>query len=59
MAENTDWLLNQVTELKSKQAAYEDRAFLTALQVVIKEQARRSEQIQAELDGRLWNPGKW
>lgn len=59
MAENTDWLLQQVEELKQKQPAYEDRAFLTALQTVIKEQATRSAQIQGELDGRLWNPGKW
>ncbi|WP_172188196.1 hypothetical protein [Lentilactobacillus kribbianus] len=59
MTDNTEWLLTQIETLKQKQPAYEDRAFLTALQQVVQQQATRSEQIQGELDGRLWNHGNW
>ena len=57
--ENTEWLLEQIDSLKAQQPAYETRAFLTALQQVVREQATRGDQIQHELDGRLWNQSNW
>ncbi|MFD1471998.1 hypothetical protein [Companilactobacillus mishanensis] len=57
--EHCEWLLNEVDKLQQKQAHYEDRAFLLSLKSVINEQNERSEQIQNELDGRLWNHTNW
>ncbi|WP_125707685.1 hypothetical protein [Companilactobacillus zhongbaensis] len=59
MSKENIWLVEQVKALAKKQNEYEDRAFLYALQTVIKEQQKRSEQIQSELDGRLWNHTNW
>jgi hypothetical protein len=53
------WLIEQVKALEKKQPEYEDRAFLHALEKVIQEQQKRSDQIQSELDGRLWNHTNW
>ncbi|MQS90241.1 hypothetical protein [Companilactobacillus mishanensis] len=57
--EHCEWLLKEVDKLQQKQPQYEDRAFLLALKSVIIEQNKRSEQIQNELDGRLWNHTNW
>ncbi len=59
MDEQSEWLLSQVDQLKDKQPEYEKRAFLTALKKVVIEQVIRTDQIQHELDGRLWNHDKW
>ncbi|AKP66252.1 hypothetical protein [Companilactobacillus ginsenosidimutans] len=59
MSNQNIWLVEQVKALAKQQPAYEDRAFLFALQSVIKEQQKRSEQIQSELDGRLWDHSTW
>ncbi|KRL68189.1 hypothetical protein [Companilactobacillus versmoldensis] len=59
MSNQNIWLVEQVKALAKKQPEYEDRAFLYALQSVIKEQQKRTEQIQGELDGRLWNHDNW
>ncbi|WP_211334375.1 hypothetical protein [Companilactobacillus furfuricola] len=59
MSKENIWLIEQVKALAKDQTQYEDRAFLLALQTVIKEQQKRSEQIQSELDGRLWDHTNW
>lgn len=59
MSSDNIWLIEQVKALAKKQPEFEDRAFLYALQTVIKEQQKRTDQIQHELDGRLWNHTNW
>lgn len=59
MSNQNIWLIEQVKALAKKQPEYQDRAFLLALQTVIKEQQKRTSQIQSELDGRLWNHDRW
>ncbi|APX73191.1 hypothetical protein M5C72_08910 [Companilactobacillus allii] len=59
MDEQSSWLIDQINQLKDKQVKYEDRAFLSALKQVVIEQSTRTDQIQHELDGRLWNHDKW
>lgn len=59
MDEQSKWLMDQIDQLKNSQPEYEKRAFLTALKKVVMEQAVRTDQIQHELDGRLWNHDKW
>ncbi|KRK78596.1 hypothetical protein [Companilactobacillus nodensis] len=59
MDEQSKWLMDQIDQLKNSQPEYERRAFLTALKKIVNEQATRTDQIQHELDGRLWNHDKW
>ena len=59
LANQNLWLIEQVKALSKTQPEYQDRAFLLALQKVIKEQQKRTDQIQSELDGRLWNHNNW
>lgn len=59
MDEQSKWLMDQIDQLKNSQPEYEKRAFLTALKKVVTEQVVRTDQIQHELDGRLWNHDKW
>ncbi|KRN99327.1 hypothetical protein [Companilactobacillus kimchiensis] len=53
------WLSNQVKKLSEQQTAYENRAFLVAMQKVVEEQNKRTEQLKGEVDGRLWNHEQW
>lgn len=61
--ENVDetglWLGKQLQNLSQKQEAYENRAFLKAMQTVVEEQNKRLEQLKGEVDGRLWNHEQW
>jgi len=57
--ETGSWLSQQLRELSKKQEAYENRAFLTAMQTVVEEQNKRLEQLKGEVDGRLWNHEQW
>ncbi|MFC6323563.1 hypothetical protein [Companilactobacillus baiquanensis] len=59
MDENTEWLLNQIDELSTKQNDYKKRALLISLKKVVIEQQKRIEQAQSELDGRLWDHNNW
>lgn len=57
--ENLDWLLTQIADLETEQATFATKSLLLETQKVAKKQARRIEQAQAELDGRIWSPNKW
>ncbi|APU71733.1 hypothetical protein LCR01_20960 [Companilactobacillus crustorum] len=59
MDDTGKWLEQQVSDLAKKQKAYENRAFLVAMQQVIQEQNMRTEQLKGEVDGRLWNHEQW
>ncbi|PMD67852.1 hypothetical protein [Companilactobacillus nuruki] len=53
------WLNQQVDELSQKQKEYKNRAFLVAMKKMVEEQSKRLEQLQGEVDGRLWNHEQW
>lgn len=59
MTEESQWLLDQCDELVTNSEKYEERAFFQQLKILITEQDRRLTQAKGELDGRIWNPGKW
>ncbi|MFD1440987.1 hypothetical protein [Lacticaseibacillus hegangensis] len=59
MDETTKWLLDQANTLAEQSKDYEDRAFFTALQAFIQEQATRLDQAQGEVDGRFWDHRRW
>jgi ferritin len=53
MDENT-WLTSQLEQLRQSSSDYRDQAFYLALNDFVQEQSKRMEQIQRELDGRMW-----
>lgn len=59
MDETGIWLAKEIEKMATKQTAYENRAFLTAMKKVVNEQNKRTEQLQGEVDGRLWNHEQW
>lgn len=59
MDETTKWLLEQAKTQARQAKDYEDRAFFTALQTFIQDQATRLDQAQGEVDGRFWDHRRW
>lgn len=57
--ENLDWLVYQINDLKNKTTTFTNQALLEATKGIAKEQAKRIEQAEMELDGRIWSPNKW
>lgn len=57
--ENLEWLLQQIDELESQTTTFANQALLEAAKAIAKEQAKRLEQAEMELDGRIWSPNKW
>lgn len=57
--DTTTWLQQQIKELEEQADDYIDKAFWIALNDMVVEQAKRIEQSQGELDGRMWSTGKW
>lgn len=53
------WLLEQIDDLRKNTADYERDAFLIGLKEIVKEQYKRMEQAEGELDGTLWSPKQW
>ncbi|GEO79847.1 hypothetical protein FD29_GL001550 [Companilactobacillus mindensis DSM 14500] len=59
MDETGVWLSQELAKLSKKQNSYENRAFLAAMKKVADEQNERTEKLQGEVDGRLWNHEQW
>lgn len=57
--ENLDWLLQQIDEMEAHTPTFANQALLEATKAIAKEQAKRLEQAEMELDGRIWSPNKW
>lgn len=54
-----DWLLRETKQLEKTTTTYEEKAFYQELEYIIREQYKRIEQAEGELDGTLWSPKKW
>lgn len=46
-------------DLKTKEPAYDQRAFYEALRQLLQEQEKRIASAEAEVDGRSWNHESW
>ena len=57
--EDNQWLMDQLEQLTVKSQDYKQKALLQAARELLEEQEKRREQLQGELDGTLWSPGKW
>lgn len=58
MSEST-WTIEQLEHLFTISQDYKQKALLQGTIKLIKEQNKRKEQLQGELDGTLWSPGNW
>lgn len=57
--ENRQWIIQEIDHLINQEPQYENRAFLIGLKNLIHEQVVRSDQMQGEIDGRLWDHVNW
>lgn len=53
------WVEHELDVLISESKTYPDQAFYRELKQLFIEQYQRIEQLQGELDGRMWNPSQW
>ncbi|MBA1435156.1 hypothetical protein [Bombilactobacillus bombi] len=53
------WLLEQIQQQLHTEPQYEKRAFWQGLKTVVEQQQDRIQQLQAEIDGHLWNHEQW
>lgn len=54
-----NWTIDLIDNIQAEGVTYEEDAFYTALKEVVKEQYKRIEQAEGELDGSLWSPNNW
>ncbi|TMT02065.1 hypothetical protein [Apilactobacillus nanyangensis] len=59
MASQNEWLNQQIEELKKDETGFKLLSFLDGIKDINKEQQKRLQQAQDELDGRMWSPDKW
>ena len=59
MASQNEWLDQQIDELKKDEISFKLLSFLDGIKDINKEQQKRLQQAQDELDGRMWSPDKW
>ncbi|CAI2642544.1 hypothetical protein [Apilactobacillus kunkeei] len=59
MASQNEWLEQQIEELKKDETSFKLLSFLDGIKDINKEQQKRLQQAQDELDGRMWSPDKW
>ncbi|GAA3184941.1 hypothetical protein [Lentilactobacillus kefiri] len=59
MTDTTEWLVKQLTELKNDDQSFINKSIYQATIELAKEQDKRAQQSQDELDGRIWSPDKW
>lgn len=54
-----EWLLEQIKEIKNSSKDYRQIALYQEFEELIKEQYKRIEQTEGEIDGRMWSPKEW
>lgn len=57
--ENDSWILNQLQETYDKLDDYNQRALIIAAKGIIKEQSKRTEQMEGQIEGTIWSPRNW
>lgn len=57
--EKTEWILHELQRIYDKSNDYNEVTFIKATQDIIREQAKRIEQMEGEIDGTIWSPKRW
>ncbi|MFZ2588285.1 hypothetical protein [Paucilactobacillus nenjiangensis] len=53
------WVEMKINELIENSQTFPDQAFYRELKEIMTEQYHRIDQLQGELDGRMWSPEQW
>ena len=53
------WLIEEIKACYLASNTYEKKAFFQEVEKIVREQIKRIEQAEGELDGSLWSPKKW
>ncbi|KRM69890.1 hypothetical protein [Apilactobacillus ozensis] len=53
------WFDKEVDKLKLDEVSFTTRSILERTKFLVREQDKRIQQLQDELDGRTWSPDKW
>ncbi len=54
-----EWILKQLQNLYNTSNDYNQRTLMKAAQQIIKEQMKRTDQMEGEIEGTLWSPKRW
>lgn len=57
--ENEDWIMQQIYEKMKQPMSFRNKAILFEARRIMKEQFKRIDQSESELDGRSWTPKNW
>lgn len=57
--ENEDWIMQQIDEKMKQPMSFRNKAILFEARRIMKEQFKRIDQSESELDGRSWTPKNW
>ncbi|MGP4041049.1 hypothetical protein ACTWP4_14295 [Gracilibacillus sp. D59] len=57
--EENEWILQQLQHVLDKSDHYNQRTLMKAAQNIIKEQSKRMDQMEGEMEGTIWSPRKW
>lgn len=57
--EKNEWILQELQRAFDESKDYNKRVLIKAAESIIKEQAKRIDQMEGEIDGTLWSPRKW
>lgn len=57
--ENEAWIMQQIDEKMKQPMSFRNKAILFEARRIMKEQFKRIDQSESELDGRSWTPKNW
>jgi hypothetical protein len=57
--EKIEWILHELQRIYDKSNDYNEVTLIKATQDIIREQAKRIEQMEGEIDGTIWSPKRW
>ena len=57
--ENEEWILQELERIYDNTNNYNVRTLMKAAQDVIKEQRKRIDQMEGEMEGTIWSPRRW
>jgi hypothetical protein len=59
MTDTNEWLIKRLGQLENEEQSFIKKSLYLAAQDLVREQGKRIEQAQQEIDGRIWSPDKW
>ncbi len=57
--EKSEWVMEQLQKLYDQTNDYNQMTLVKAAQDLIREQVKRIEQMEGEIEGTIWSPRRW